>query len=180
MSEFDKYSGLFAEQGDFDIPATWTAGLAWKVQPKMVLTFDVQQIMYSDVAAIANPLLPNLQTSQLGNSDGAGFGWEDMTIYKIGFQWETSPEWTWRAGYSHGEQPIPDSEVLFNILAPAVMQDHITFGFTRNLANNQEFNFAAMYAPKNDITGPNPLGDGQTVKLEMTQFELEASYSWKF
>lgn len=30
MSEFDKYKGLFAEQGDFDIPATANAGIAWK------------------------------------------------------------------------------------------------------------------------------------------------------
>ncbi len=180
MSEFDKYRGLFAEQGDFDIPATWTVGLAWDIKPKNTLTFDVQQIMYSDVAAIANPLLPNLQTSQLGNNDGAGFGWEDMTIYKLGYQFATSENWTWRVGYSHGEQPIPNSEVLFNILAPAVMEDHFTFGFTRSIGKDSEFNFAAMYAPKNEVTGPNPLGDGQQVTLEMTQYELEASYSWKF
>ncbi len=29
MSEFDDYAGLFAEQGDFDIPSTWTVGLAY-------------------------------------------------------------------------------------------------------------------------------------------------------
>jgi long-chain fatty acid transport protein len=145
-----------------------------------VLTFDVQKIMYSDVKSIANPLLPNLQTSLLGNSDGAGFGWKDMTIYKLGFQWETSPEWTWRAGVSVGDQPIPNSETLFNIIAPAVMETHLTFGFTRNIGQDQEFNFAAMYAPETSITGANPLGDGQQVTLEMSQYELEASYSWKF
>jgi long-chain fatty acid transport protein len=180
MSKFDKYRGLFAEHGNFDIPATWTVGLAWDIQPKNTLTFDVQKIMYSDVKAIANPLLPNLGASQLGNDDGAGFGWEDMTIYKLGYQWETSSIWTWRVGYSHGDQPIPNSEVLFNILAPAVMEDHFTFGFTRNIGKDAEFNFAAMYSPKNDVTGPNPLGDGQQVTLEMTQYEVEASYSWKF
>jgi len=184
MSEFDKYRGLFAEQGDFDIPATWTVGLAWDVSSKNTLTFDVQKIMYSDVASIANPLVPNIGASQLGNSDGAGFGWKDMTIYKLGYQWQTSPEWIWRLGYSHGKQPIPNSETLFNIIAPAVMEDHVTFGFTYNTSKTSEFNFSAMYAPENSVTGSNPLqgptAPNQTIKLEMSQYEVEASWAWKF
>ena len=40
--------------------------------------------MYSEINSIANPLLPNLGQSQLGTDDGAGFGWEDMDVSKIG------------------------------------------------------------------------------------------------
>ncbi|MEX2365236.1 MAG: outer membrane protein transport protein [Pseudohongiellaceae bacterium] len=99
MDEFSDYAGLFAEQGDFDVPATWTLGLAYDMGNSGTVVFDVQEIMYSDVASIANPLLPNLQTAQLGDSAGAGFGWEDITVYKLGYQWATSAEWTWRVGY---------------------------------------------------------------------------------
>lgn len=184
MSEFDKYAGLFAEQGDFDIPSTWTLGLAWDTSPKSTLTFDVQQINYSDVAAIANPFSPNIGASQLGNADGAGFGWDDMTIYKLGYQWTTSADWTWRAGISQGDQPIASSEVLFNILAPAVMETHITAGFTMKTGSDSEFNFAAMYAPNSSVTGSNPLqgatGPSQDITIEMTQYEVEASWAWKF
>ena len=83
MGEFDDYAGLFAEKGGFDIPASWTAGVALGFTG-MGIAVDVQQIYYSDIASIANPLLPNLQQSQLGNDDGAGFGWQDMTIIKTG------------------------------------------------------------------------------------------------
>lgn len=112
MSKFDKYKGLFAEQGDFDIPSTWTLGLAWDTSPKSTLTFDIQQINYSDVAAISNPIgslldgtcvtnpQPATGAGCLGGSNGAGFGWEDMTVYKLGYQWTTSADWTWRAGIS--------------------------------------------------------------------------------
>ena len=31
MDEFSDYAGLFAEQGGFDIPSTWTLGLAWNL-----------------------------------------------------------------------------------------------------------------------------------------------------
>ena len=182
MGKFDKYAGLFAEQGGFDIPATWTLGLAFDVTPKSTLTFDIQNIMYSDIASIANPFSPNIGASQLGNADGAGFGWDDMTIYKLGYQWETSADWTWRVGISQGDQPIASSEVLFNILAPAVMETHITGGFTMKTGTDSEFSLAAMYAPNNSVTGANPLAGatGQDITIEMTQFEVEASWACKF
>jgi long-chain fatty acid transport protein len=181
MSEFGKYKGLFAEEGDFDIPANWTVGIAWKTSPRSTLVFDVQKIQYSDIASIANPMLPNLTTAPLGDSDGAGFGWDDMTIYKLGYQWDAA-DMTWRVGYSTGDQPIPTSEVMFNILAPGVMEDHFTFGFTKALDQGMEFSFAAMYAPSSSVKGANPMEapGQQTIELEMTQYEIEASLGWKF
>ncbi len=183
MTEFDNYRGLFAEQGDFNIPSTWTLGLAYDVTPTSKLVFDIQQINYSDIASIANPL-SNLTVggNLLGTDNGAGFGWEDMTIYKIGYQWDGSGGYTWRVGFSTGSQPIPPSETLFNILAPGVMEEHITFGFTKDTGPNSEFNFAAMYAPKSSVTGPNGMEvpGQQTITLEMTQWEVEASWAWKF
>ncbi|KPJ92871.1 MAG: SalD [Gammaproteobacteria bacterium SG8_15] len=188
MSEFDKYKGLFAEQGGFNIPSTWTIGLAYAFANNSKIVFDVQGIMYSDIKAVSNPLNPSLNNcfgatlpspNCLGGDNGSGFGWEDMTIYKLGYQWNTSTQWAWRVGYSITDQPIPNSEVLFNILAPGVMEDHLTFGFTRFLTGGlKEFNFALMYAPSVSVTGPNPLGDGQQITLEMTQWEIEASFNW--
>jgi long-chain fatty acid transport protein len=182
MSKFDDYRGLFAEQGDFDIPSSWTAGLALKATPELTFVFDVQRINYSDVKSIANPLIPNIQTAQLGNEGGAGFGWKDMTIYKIGVQWKSSKAWTWRAGYSTGNEPIRESEVLFNILAPGVIEKHVTAGFTRATADNQDLNFAVTRALSHSVTGPNPLEapGQQTIELKMDQWQIAASYAWKF
>lgn len=191
MDKFDKYKGLFAEGGDFDIPATLTLGLNWKTSASTNLTFDVQQIYYSDVKAIGNPIgnltngtctpgAPAAGAGCLGGTNGAGFGWDDMTVYKLGYQWKQDEKMTYRAGISYGEQPIPNNQVLFNILAPAVMETHLTFGFTMDTGNNSEFNFAAMYAPETSVTGTNAFNTNQNITLEMTQFELEASWGWKF
>jgi long-chain fatty acid transport protein len=180
MSRFKKYEGLFAEEGDFDIPQNWSVGLAYSPVTELTFAFDVQKIYYSDIKSINNPLLPNLQTSLLGNDNGAGFGWEDMTVYKIGVQWLSSPEWTWRAGYSIGDQPIPSSEVLFNIIAPGVIEQHITAGFTKTMGSNQELSVTLMHALSNDERGKNPLDPAQTIELKMNQWEISAGYSWKF
>ena len=36
MGEFDDYSGLFADEGSFNIPSTLTIGLAWQISPGRV------------------------------------------------------------------------------------------------------------------------------------------------
>jgi long-chain fatty acid transport protein len=187
MTEFDDYKGLFAEDGDFDIPATATIGLAWKPNQRHAFTFDIQRIWYSGVDSVSNPMA-NLNAcmggaveSCLGGEDGAGFGWDDMTVYKLGWQYQPNDLWTVRMGYSATNHPINSEDVTFNILAPAVMEDHFTFGLTRKIGKDQAINFAAMYAPKVSLDGNNltALG-GQAVEIEMYQYELELSYSWKF
>lgn len=115
MSPFSYYQGLFAEQGDFDIPESFNGGIAWQVNEDFTAVFDVEHINYSSIASVGNSLLPNLQRTKLGSENGAGFGWQDMTVYKFGVQWKQSQDWTLRAGLSYGEQPISSSEVLFNV-----------------------------------------------------------------
>jgi long-chain fatty acid transport protein len=43
MSKFDDYLGLFANQGDMDIPASATIGLAWKTTASLTLALDLQK-----------------------------------------------------------------------------------------------------------------------------------------
>ncbi|RLA33577.1 MAG: hypothetical protein DRR03_07505, partial [Gammaproteobacteria bacterium] len=194
MSEFDDYAGLFADKGDFDIPANLTVGIAVKTSDRSTLLFDIQHIWYSSINAVGNPMMPAFgicggkkfanpagayPECLGGGDDSIGFGWDDMTIYKLGYQWETANDWTWRLGYSYGKQPIPASEMLFNILAPGVIEHHFTGGFSKKIGDGQ-FNFAAMYAPEKTVKGANPLLPSQTIELSMYQFELEASYTWFF
>jgi long-chain fatty acid transport protein len=179
MSEFKDYAGLFAEQGGFEIPASWNAGLALQALKTVKVTLDVQQILYSQIKSISNPMLPNLQQAQLGDADGAGFGWEDMTIVKLGAQVTPLPGMSFRAGYSYGKQPIPDTELLFNILAPGVVEQHATLGFSKTLIPTLQIHFAFMYAFSNSIQGANPLEapNQQQIELTMKQLELELGLS---
>jgi len=180
MEEFGSYAGLFAQQGDFDIPANFIAGIAVTLTESSTFLLDVQQIGYSEIDSIGLPLLPNLVQGPLGSDAGAGFGWEDMTVVKLGLEWGGGPSWTWRAGFSTGDQPIPESEVLFNILAPGVVENHFTAGFSKERAGGGAFSFAIMHAPSVTVTGPNPLEVPglQTIAIEMSQWDLEFGISW--
>ena len=72
--------------------------------------------------------------------------------------------------------------MIFNILAPGVMEEHFTVGFTKELQSGRQVNFALMHAPSVTISGPNALeAPGfQTIDLEMDQWEAELSFSWGF
>lgn len=190
MSEFSEYSDLFAENGGFDLPATWTVGIAFKPSDRWALMFDWQEIYFSEVDSVGNPIqniftCPTLNPAStsfdgcLGGKKGAGFGWEDMTVYKFGGSWKYSDHWSFRAGYSITDQPIPKDQMTFNILAPAVMEEHWTAGFTMTGTSGNEFSLSFMYAPENSISGPQNFDPTQNVELSMKQYELEFSYSWK-
>lgn len=193
MSEFEEYAGLFAGQGDFDIPANWSAGLAYRASDVLTFVADVQQILYSDVNAVGNPLnlaelspvmpdgaTPNPNFQGLGSDLGSGFGWEDVTVYKFGVQWQTSSSTTLRGGYSYGKQPITESEVMFNILAPGVVEQHLTLGLSQALTSSVSLNAAFMHALSKKCAGVNPMEPQQTIELEMNQFEGDIGISYAF
>jgi len=199
MGEFDKYSDLFAEGGDFDIPAVGTIGLALRPNDRLTLALDVQQIWYGDVDSIANendlatkcdlnaafgmPSAPgNIYDSRycLGGSKGAGFGWDDMTVLKLGVQYDVSDKLTLRAGYSHANQPIDGSQVAFNTLAPAVIEDHWTIGGDYAVRDDFGVTFWGMYAPEESVAGPGAFTGTQAPEIKMSQYELGVNFSWKF
>lgn len=189
MSRFTRYSDLFAGHGAFDIPANATFGLTFKPRPSLALDFDTQRIWYGSIAAIADPVqnIFGCPTAGAGGTDladclggatGAGFGWQNMTIYKFGVNWRVDPTWTVRFGASHGAQPIPSSQMTFNILAPGVIEDHFALGFTHHGARG-DFSAAFTYAPTQTISGPNTFDPTQTIRLSMHQFIVDFGYAWK-
>ena len=192
MSSFDDYSGLFAEDGDFDIPSNLTVGLSFDVGDNGIFMVDLQQINYEDVPAVSNSIFNFADCAPgtgpggsgagdgcLGGDDGAGFGWEDIQVVKLGYQWQDG-KMTWRVGVSVSEQPIPDDEVVFNILAPGVIEETYTFGFTRQLDAASSVNFAAMIAPNVSVKGTSNFDPSQEIELEMDQYELALSYNRSF
>jgi long-chain fatty acid transport protein len=180
MTELDRYAGLFAEQGGFDIPSTWSIGLSAHVTGRLLLAFDYQRINFSEVASVGNPLDPNrfvndcalprlfhritaglagsdaASSACLGADQGSGFGWKDVDVYKLGVQYRFAAL-KLRAGYSRNSGAIDPDEVLFNILAPAVVEQHYTLGVSYQHSARLGFDLSGMYAPRHPLQGRNPL-----------------------
>ncbi len=190
MDPFAEYAGLFAEQGDFDIPSHYVVGVAWQGGP-WAAALDFLHIAYTDVASVSNPgptvppaafggPAPFAEADKLGGDNGFGFAWQDIDVIKLGAAYDLNADWTLRAGLNVGEQPIPETETFFNILAPGVMEEHVALGFTVALGTDSELSVAFTHALENTVSGPHPtfLGGG-TTELTMDQNELEVSFGMK-
>ncbi len=193
MTKFDKYKGLFANEGEFNAPENWGIGLALKPTDKLTFAVDVTQTFYSDLKAVGNRALPISvalnSPANMGRSSGPGFGWKDQTVYKFGIQYEWNPKWTLRAGFNYGRSPIRDgngaAELEFNLLATATTEKHYTAGVTYTLNRQMELSFAGMFAPKNTQSGYIPSGTGlpfedQSVTIGMKQTAFEVSFAYNF
>ena len=223
MTPFEEYAGLFADEGDFDIPSSWNAGATVGLGGRHRVLLDYQHVNFSEVAAVGNPLNPNRFVNQcalprlagdaarndacLGSANGPGFGWRDVDTVKLGYELMLG-DLRLRTGYSRNGQPIPADEVLFNILAPAVPEEHFTAGFAWALGNAWGLEMSATYARNHPVTGKNPLSNStadpavlaaelvaptgataedfgsdpedQDITLEMEQYEVMFGVSYSF
>lgn len=193
MTKFDKYRNLFAEHGGFDIPENYAIGVAYKYTKKLTVAADVQRINFSDVKSVGNPG-PNPADPNhffppgfdvLGKSNGLGFGWKDQIVYKLGFNYDYDDTWSFRSGVNYGKSPIPKNQVLFNMLAPATPEWHLTLGGSYRPSPNVEWSFSYIHAFENVIKGPTAFGPtgqpvvGENAAISMKQNALGMSFAYK-
>lgn len=193
MTKFHKYKNLFAEHGGFDIPENYGVGMSYKITPDLVVAIDVQRIKWNSVASIGNPgpnpATPNhtiTSSNKLGLPNGMGFGWQDRTAYKLGVAYRLNQQFTVRAGYNHMKSPIPRNQVLFNMLAPATVQDHLTLGASYRPTRNVEWSVSYIHAFRKTIRGPTAFGPssapviGNNAAISMVQNALGVSFGYHF
>ena len=175
---FTRYKGLFAEGGKFDIPANFGLGAAVKIAPRTTALFDYERILYSGVKSIANS---DANQAPLGASNGPGFGWHSINVVKAGLDYDVCPALTVRGGYNHGGVPFDSSQTFFNLLAPAVVKDHLHLGATWALKSGKDINIAYIHAFNNTVNGLNSIAPGNgggNANLSMYQNSFQVSLGW--
>jgi long-chain fatty acid transport protein len=185
---FSKYSGLFAQQGGFNVPSTYGAGIDVKPLPGLDVATDVQRINYRDIKSVGNLIQPLLQGQPLGGTNGPGFGWKNTTTIKLGVNYHLTADWQVRAGYSYTTQPVPANQTFFNILAPGVVQNQFTIGttYTSNGAYvpaGLQLSAYALYALPQTVNGkysiPTAFGGGNSnVKLSEKALGIGIGYAF--
>jgi long-chain fatty acid transport protein len=194
MGSFDSYSGLFAQQGGFDIPSNFTVGFALRPTNQWLIALDFERIYYDDAPSVNNPSAylfsclpsaagPGQPSYCLGGDNGAGFGWQNIDVWKIGVQYQVNDQWQIRGGYNHSDNPITPADVTFNILAPGVVKDQWSLGTSYKFNNkNSEISAAFMYAQNNSVTGTSLLGllaqqPTTTETISMKEYLIGVAYS---
>ncbi|SPJ15105.1 Long-chain fatty acid transport protein [Burkholderiales bacterium] len=188
MRKFDRYKGLFADQGGFDIPSNFAIGASLHPSTAWTIALDYERIYYNSVSSVGNP---STNQAPLGAANGPGFGWQDINVGKLGVEYTVNPSWIVRAGYNWSQNPIQPRDVTFNILAPGVVQDHFTLGFTYAVNAKSELTMAYMYAPSKTVTGSSlfnalfappagPPNAGGTETIKLSEFSLGVAWAMRF
>lgn len=183
MSSFSKYRGLFAGGGDFDVPAMLTLGAAYTPAsaPRWTVTGEYQRIYFGEVNAIGNSSAP--PGGPLGASNGVGFGWDDIDVWRLAAIWRKSDKLTLRSGVSYSTEFIKNNgDVVINTVAPATPQWHLSAGGTYRINERWAFTFSYTHAFAKSFTGVNPAltGVAQPVRIRMRQNEIATGLSYRW
>ena len=182
-----KYNGLLAGNGGMDAPPHWSIGVSWKATQRLTLVFDYQRILWDSIDAISNPgptaaeLAGAITPERLfGADDGVGFGWIDQSVFKFGIRYRHNDRLTLRAGWNHGSSQIPNREALFNIIAPATINDNATLGGGWKFGSVGELSFTYMYAFKKTNHDRSSEFFGTAVRHSIYEHSIDMSWSKDF
>ncbi len=137
------------------LPAITTIGISHQVNDELKIVADISDVPWSDIDVIRNQ-----------------FGWVDQTIFKIGAEMKVSDDMAVRFGFNHGDSPIEPASAGFNILAPAVTEDHYTIGFTKNLASGAKLHGYFARVPNNEVKQAGAPGGLPSIQMDQNAFGI--------
>ncbi|HMC94138.1 MAG TPA: long-chain fatty acid transporter, partial [Polyangia bacterium] len=82
-------------------------------------------------------------------------------------------------GYNYSTQPVPRDQTFFNILAPAVVQHHLTLGLTVAATSHIELSAVYVHAFENQVDGAGNFNNGDA-DLHMSQNSVGVAVGYLF
>jgi len=166
------------EVRNFQWPALFGIGIAYRPQPQWLLVADVRHIMWEDVM---KEFAMNFTAD--GNAANGPFAntvmdavlyqdWDDQTVIQLGTAYQATDNLTLRGGFNYGNNPIPSR--FLNCLFPAIIEQHYTAGFGYQFNERNSIDLSLTYAP--EVREIN--GNGITVSH--SQLNAQLMYSYRF
>lgn len=177
MSKMDKFDNLLAEGGDMDLPANFSLGASY-VLGDWTVAADFQRVFWRDVNTFGNPGV-STASGATGDSDGAGFGWNNQNIWRIGAAYTLSAQLTLRGGYNDSRQLLDSDSTYLGLLAPAANHRHITLGATYTTRRDSEWSVAYARSFEGKVSGTGIAPDSLTDPY-MSQHWLSLGYGTAF
>ena len=178
MEGLSSLRGVYADPAELDVPERLAVGLQFALGRGHQLRLSSERVMYSEVNAFPSRFLPARFLSLLGDSNSPEFDWRDLTVYKLGWNWQPNDDWSLQAEYSTRSQPLPTSDLLSSALRPELADDSYIFSLSRHFRSDSELRLSAAYAPPEYAFGGNVLG---VVTDELGHdVEVDLSLNWSF
>ncbi len=152
---------------DFQWPATWAAGAAWQASDRWLLALDVKRIQWASV--MDSFRMKFVADSTQGNALAGGFAgqeleaalfqrWDNQTVLSVGAAYQYNSRLTLRGGVNKASNPVPNA--YLNALFPAIVEEHLTAGFSYAFSDQRALHFALSRALPVSFTNPGDPANG--------------------
>ena len=159
-------------------PQIASAGVSWRVQPRLRLAFQLDWLGWSDAFDKLRIKLTQGNNADLnalvGSNSAEDFvplGWQDRFVYRTGVEYSVNGNVRLRAGYSYGKSPVPD-ETLTPLTA-AILEHSVSTGVGWE-SGRYQFNLGYQY----DLPIERKIGASQLRSGEYSHSLTEAGIHW--
>lgn len=156
MNTLESVHGIYAEPGDFDLPARVGAKVEWRANAHLALAMGLERVYYSDITPFTSSALPARLLSLMADGSAPSFAWQDLTVYsaegRLADRWQG--EWSLR--YSTRQQPSPSAALYRQVLEPEYTNTNVALGYQRGLSHWGQVLLNVSYAPSMAFLGPGP------------------------
>jgi hypothetical protein len=177
MSTLRSYSGVYADAGDFDMPASVETGFDWDLGGGNALGFGVSRVMYSDVTPFTSTALPTSVLALLGDGTSPAFAWRDLTVYSAAWSWQASADNRIMLRYFTQQQPEPTSELLALAMSENFSDNNFAVSLDHRLSDESAVRLGAAYAPSQYYVGNADYSESNS---SSDQIEVMAIWSVRF
>jgi len=159
---------------DFQWPATYGIGVAWKANKELMVAADVKVIGWKSVMKNFKMAYEGPVMGAPGNTIAFSMpqNWKDQTVFELGASYLFTPEFIGRVGVNIANNPIPDE--FLNYLFPATVENHYTLGAGYAFSKASSIDFSLAYAPEVKATA------GNGITTTHSQMNEQIMYSYRF
>jgi len=162
---------------DLDYPMIASLGVGYSGWERWKFAADLRYIDYENTNGF--------QAAGF-DSTGAvtGFGWQSIVVMAVGAEYHVTRRFAVRTGYTFNENPIREEDTFYNVPAPAIIQHHLSAGFSYDMVHDWTLSCAVKHGFKNSISGAwqSPAGaiPGTKVSSELSTNSLTIGLGRKY
>ncbi|WP_291493302.1 OmpP1/FadL family transporter [Desulfurella sp.] len=155
-----------------DMPQTIQFGVNFRPVNNLRIEADAKWINWSNV-------MDKVPITGVAGMNSWDFNWKNQWVYMLGVEYTPTPPLTLMAGFNYGKSPVPDGGQAFgnNIIAPAIVQTHLSFGASYSVTPSVQVTAAYQHAFEHKQSGTF---DGMPISIKMHEDEFAVQLTYKF
>lgn len=162
---------------ELPMPANITLGVGFKPTDKLTIAADLQRVQWSAYESLRFDFNGNVGGPGLTSSESAR-NYEDVFIYRLGLQFQSSETVTLRAGAYYDQSPVQDGYLTPE--TPDADSRGVSVGLTLALSEKIDLDASFLYVNKKQRTDQGNLSGGVAGTYKSVAYVPGVGINYKF